>query len=616
MKSIKLASFFLLVTAALPVAVGCSANASADEDIGTAESSLTRFDLVEPVAKRTPKTTLLTDSESTETTPSPTTPSPTTLQGTLNRIFVGRSQGGKGKIGYRWALNDGKQMKEVELSDAAIASVGGANRVWGKKVSLSGKLTVRDKILADIVGVLSTDFSGPPPVTPDPIVGTKKWLTVLCRFSELPNPDPHNLGYFQGLMGNAAPGVGDFWAKTSNGRLAIESTVLDWQDMPLPASFYKLGTPEENIFGLMGDCLGEAESQGVQYNEFDGLQIVFSHNLDSQLTGGPFELQLQGALKKYAVSVLSPVEIANQASVARGMGMGLNMTFSGSGPLHFDSPWDVMSQAYGTSNGISCRSLTSSFGCAAVLAAGEQTARSGWLDAANVASVAADSRAVINLDFVGQAPLAGHHGLIRLPIDSQHWYTIEAREQKAGTYDVGVPMTDIVIQSMDGSPLPDSPTEAQALEATTRLRPVASLNGATSYVNNDIRLKLDVTKQSWGYQVTVTRGPRLGVSYQREDVRITSSAGINCGQGNYACSITPSFGTTVTLTATPARNKRVSSWDGCSSSSGNTCIVTLDRSVTVHAHIVEDPPADDPDVCRCPPSMPAYKCQQICGGHF
>lgn len=612
MKSITLVSLLALAAAALPVAAGCTAESTPDEDVDTAESALKRTD----VETADPKDPFDKDVGAKGTGKPERTPIPDgqaiEMKGKLTRIFVGRSRSGKGKVGQRWAVSDGKTTMPLEIAADLLKKRGGATKLTGATVKLSGKWSaVLDAILLNDL-VLEAD-PGPPPVRPVPLVGTKKWLTVPCRFSDLSNPAPHTQSYFQDLMSNASPGVGDYFAKTSNGRLGIDSTVLDWQDMPFPASSYDLGLPTENIFGLMTDCLGQADFL-VDYREFDGIQILFSHNIDSLLTGGPIELPLEGDFKKYGVSVLSPLEFSHQASVARGVGIALDMTFSGSAPLVLDSPWDVMSRGFGTANGVSCLSATSAFGCGAVLAAAEQSARSGWMDASQVASVGATAQQAISLDFLGNVPLPGHHSLVRLPIDTQHWYTIEAREQKLGTYDIGVPRTDVVIQYMDGTPVPDSPTDPQVLEASTRLRPVANLNGATSYVNDSLRLKLDVVPQAWGYQLTVTRGPQLSVTYHASDARVVSGSEINCGQGSYVCATNTTFGATVTLTAYPAAGKQVDGWTGCASVNGNTCTVTLDKSRNVNPRIIDrTEPEPGEDICVCPPTMPLYKCQQICG---
>lgn len=601
MKSIRLASFAALAAALLAAGnAGCSASASeGDEATGTQASAFDKSAIgAMPTAVYTA---------------TPTPPS-TTYQGRLSRIMVGkRASGGAG--GYRWFVQTAdKKIQEVTLSSALIAQAGGVTAITSKVVTISGKTFAdTNALVADNLLVLAND-NGPPPLAPPPVVGAKKWLTVPCRFSDVPNADPHGPEYFRGIMGAAAPGAGDYFAKASNGRLSIDgSTVLDWQDLPFPASFYNGFDANARLGLLMQDCLSAADWL-VDYSQFDGLQLAFSHNLETQLVGGPLSLELDGVLKTFHFGVLSPNEFANQANVVRTMGVGLDMTFSGAGPLQLTSPWDFMSQGFAT-NGVSCKSLTSSFGCGAVLPAGEQSARSGWIDPGHVATVVADGSGTFELDFAGALPASGHVGVIRLPIDSQHWYTIEARKSAAGSYDIGVPQTDVVIHQMDGVPLPDSPTDAQLLEATTRLRLVAALGGATTYVNNAIDLKLSLVQRPYGYTVTVNRGPKLRVT-KKTDVRV-AGPGIDCGTtGHDACAVQANFGDTITLTAYPTTGRQVKSWSGCTSSLGTSCTVTMDQSKTVSVTTEAAPTGPEPGECYCPPTMPLYKCQQICGDNF
>lgn len=57
-------------------------------------------------------------------------------------------------------------------------------------------------------------------------------------------------------------------------------------------------------------------------------------------------------------------------------------------------------------------------------------------------------------------------------------------------------------------------------------------------------------------------------------------AGINCPN---VCAATFAGGTSITLTATPLGNSSFGSWNGCNSSSGETCTLLLDVPTTVTA---------------------------------
>ena len=61
---------------------------------------------------------------------------------------------------------------------------------------------------------------------------------------------------------------------------------------------------------------------------------------------------------------------------------------------------------------------------------------------------------------------------------------------------------------------------------------------------------------------------------------VSTPTGIDCGTD---CTESYAVNTTVTLNATPDTGYRLSSWSGCTSSSGNTCTVNLSASKTVTA---------------------------------
>jgi hypothetical protein len=576
-----------LVALTLAVVSGCSASAANPddaEDIGESASAITRIAVPPPAT--------------------------ITLHGSLGRLSVGRLQSTGQGGGVRFVLrtSDGK-LHSVTLSASVIAAGGGLKTILGKQVTLSGTKSAQGSIVAQSVtpdsNVVAASAGGPVQQ-----IGTKRLVTLLCRFSDLANPDPHTPDYFRSLMGPAAPGVGDFWSKASRGQLTVDgSAVTEWTDMPQPFSEYQAMPPDERFGALLGDCIGTGFGF-VDYDAFDGITMAFSHNIEQQVSGGSLPLTFGGPTRDFAIAVLSPVEFANQASTNRTLGIGLGVSFSGSAPLQYDSPWDVMSAGFGTTNGSSCRALSSSFGCTSALPLAEDALRAGWITPAQVANVAATGSATVDLDFVGNAPLPGHFGVVHMPIDATHFYTVEARNQVAGSYDFAVPSTNLVIHTMDAT-VYDTPNEQELLDATHRLRLLAApAPGATSYLDEARKFRLDFTKQSFGYRVTITRGFPLTIVSTGGSARITGG-GVNCVAGSAGCTGGVPINTTVTLSATPTDpTLEVKSWFGCTSVLNDRCTVTVDRAKSVTVRL-----GSAPVECVCLPSWPAYKCEDICGGY-
>lgn len=542
----------------------------------------------------------------------PSLPAPTTIVGILNSIPVGRlkSTGLGGGTRY-FVQSPDRKVNAVEISASVIARGGGAKKLLGKSVTLSATLSSSGGALI-VDSVKANSMSGDEPDRPVQQLGTKRWLTVLCRFEELSGPDSHTQDYFRGLMGSAPPGVGDYWSKASRGQLTIDgSTVLNWQNMPFKFSYYQGLEAGDKIGFLINDCMNTAAASS-DLQSFDGIALAFSHNLEQQVIGAQFR-PVGGGGKWLGLGVLSPNEFTNQSSVNRILGLGLGLTTSGSAPEHFDSPWDVMSQGYGTTNGVSCRLPTLSFGCASVLPAAEHAVQTGWTGKTQVGSVAATEAATFDLDFVGATPLPGHVSVVHMPIDATHYYTVEARAQATETYDARVPNTGLVIHSVNLKS-DDIQSEGEAREETMRLRLVAALpDGSATYTDRARQFRVDFVRKSFGYTVAITRGYSLTVTALGGTARVTGS-GVSCNVGQNPCYVGIPMGTTIELEATPHDGFFFSRWVGCSSVTDRRCTVTLDQAKTVTLNLSSRPdPDSDPEECVCLPTWPRYKCEQICG---
>jgi hypothetical protein len=438
--------------------------------------------------------------------PPPATASPsTTVQGVLGQLTVGRRQSGGGPGGTRsFVTTAERRIVEVQIPAAVARAAGGHRSLLGKNITVTGTRAAADQPL---VATLVTAPAAAQTPAPAQQLGTKRWVNLLCRFGDLPSPTPHGPAYFQQLMSMANPGLGDYWSRASGARLTVDGgTVVDWMDLPRSAAEYQAMELGERIFELILDCVFNAEiyAPEIDFSQVDGIALAFSHNLESQIVGSAaFPLFVGGTLRSFPLAVYSPVEITNQAAVARTMGIGMGLRFSGSAPLTFDSPWDVMSRGYAVTTTGQCRTITPAFGCAAVFPAGDHAAALGWAPAATVPR---NSSATHQLQFAGEMPVAGRVGVLRVAIDANRYQTIEARRQDPASYDRGVPHTGLVVQTMSTRPLPDEPTDNDLREFSTPLRFVQSLaDGTAAYSTGD--LDFTFTRQPWGYVVTSAPPP-------------------------------------------------------------------------------------------------------------
>ncbi len=316
-----------------------------------------------------------------------------------------------------------------------------------KRVQISGEQTnsseggikVRSLTLAEPssreVGTLETNA----------VIGNKKWVTILCRFADSTSVTPNNVGFFQGMMSNTAPGMDHYWRETSYGNINLAgSVVVGWYNLPRERSYYVYGNPlRVDFFRIETDAETVADAD-VYFPDFYGINFVFNQPLDGFSWGGVTYVSKDGLNERvFGAMDMSPDGYGNQSRVAHEMGHGFGLHHS-SGPYStpYDSQWDPMS-----SLGI-CSARDATYGCVGANTISYHKDLLGWIPLGRKYVAPPGSTATINIERLGQ-PSNNNYLMGQIPIGvlGTQFYTVEAR-LFAG-YDGQIPGQAIVIHQVD-----------------------------------------------------------------------------------------------------------------------------------------------------------------------
>ncbi|MEM2856363.1 MAG: hypothetical protein QW416_04600 [Candidatus Nitrosocaldaceae archaeon] len=271
------------------------------------------------------------------------------------------------------------------------------------------------------------------------LVGEQAWVTILAKFSDV-SFTPKPIAYFDELIyNNPLYSLNVYWNDISYNNINIVGRSYGWYNLTNPQSYYTVAGSciHEPRFDLLLDDMTSLVDSEVDFNTYDGINLVYNSLIGNCVWGGFAPLTRDGNTKLYSVTFLAYPAL-DHFYFAHEMGHGFGLDHS-SGPYNstYDSNWDVMS-------GNGCNNQHYNFGCISVGTISYHKAKLGWINSSKIYEVRGGS-ATIDL-YPLDTPSNGYI-MIKIPITDSEFYTIEYR-RKVG-FDIGIPDSGVIIHKVN-----------------------------------------------------------------------------------------------------------------------------------------------------------------------
>jgi M6 family metalloprotease-like protein len=282
------------------------------------------------------------------------------------------------------------------------------------------------------------------------VTGSKPYISIMCKFKDVAT-EGQNQSYFQNMYANTWPGLDTFWREISYNNINIlGSGAFGWFTLPQNRSYYVTASGLD--WGRAADdCTALADPE-VDFNDYNGINLMFNDVLDCCAWGGSEWMTLDGTTKAWPMTWEPPWGWENNTVIAHEMGHSIGFPHSAyNRSVVYDNFWDVMSGAwtgfYDTPN------------VYGELPQGTITYHlnlNGWIPTGRKITINPGSAQTITLDRLNQAP-GSNYLMAVVPIagSGTHYYTVEARFTSgyaAGTgFDRHLPGTAVIIHEITTS---------------------------------------------------------------------------------------------------------------------------------------------------------------------
>ncbi|MFC1665058.1 hypothetical protein ACFL17_05440 [Pseudomonadota bacterium] len=356
-----------------------------------------------------------------------------------------------GVVGFELASPDGTYTV-LTISDDVLEAAGGTmslDKQW-VNVELGLSMLSSESGSPEVIRIerIQAPSSAMAIEPQEALSGSEPWITLPCKFKD-ENSEPKDQAYFNAQYGDDPGELNHFWKTESYNNINIDgSTSPDWLDLPNNRSAYITEAPgcsssQVDHGKLFSECVAQHDSS-VDFSAFTGINLVFNGNLDGCAWGGGRWATLDGVAKVWPVTWLPPFGYFNNSVFEHENGHGYGLPHStnwDNDGYPYDNLWDYMSggQFFPGSNPYG------SWGTGGMAYHKEFLQ---WLLPGEIVEITAGSHTV-DLDPLGAAT-ATNARMIKLPLDANKLWTIEARE-KTGVYEIGLPGTAVIISEVQTS---------------------------------------------------------------------------------------------------------------------------------------------------------------------
>lgn len=277
------------------------------------------------------------------------------------------------------------------------------------------------------------------------ITGNTPWITVLCKFSDVPD-EPKNLQFYQDTYGATYPGLDHYWREVSNNTINLAgSSVAGWYILPGTAVSYYTSTGDFDTTKAFQDCTTAADPY-VDFSKYYGVNLMFNQLVGYYASGyGTCGQQLlENEYRDAGVTWTFPGAYGDRSILAHEMGHGYcfghTMVKQGSSYVPYVDVWDIMGN-----DRYNC-TYDPVIGCLPQQTIALNKYNLGWLNEPYVLTVQSPVNQTIYLDRSAQ-PATENFRMVRIVVDDSTYYTLETR-QRIG-YDQKLPGDAVIIHKLD-----------------------------------------------------------------------------------------------------------------------------------------------------------------------